>query len=220
MWWFTISLAISFFVLFLLQLLFIHKKYLSLKGNLKTLNSKKENESTPAKFDIYGVNLDLNYRPPNSLVDSLKNVLDEYETTLPYTCDFKTTPERVKFNKVAIVAMHPSPGAHHLKQDIIDQNVKYIIINNVGFMALHHPGIESLFDNMSQHIFVTLVALPNHVALTDVNRCSFQMLPLFGSFKKMMGTGFLIDLSREVFSETTFGLSNIMIHLFAYGLNL
>lgn len=222
MWLISALVVCVFAFFFTLQLFFIQYRYKSLEARLSRVNDREKSKEETAKFDIYSLNLDLSYLPPQELVQEIKTCLDQYVTTLPYTCDFQTTSTSIKYDKVGILTMHSSPGADSLKQDVSQGKVKYLIINNVAFMALNHTGVDAALQNYTQKVHIALVALPNHVPLDKDKMgtgCIFQMLPLFGTFKKMAGSDFLIDLGREVFPQQTMGLSNTMCHIFGYGLN-
>lgn len=205
-------------VLLILQFVYFHTQYEYLKS--KFLSRGVEGEEQETKLDVYSIKLDLNYSPSNSTVKSIKDLLNQYQTTLPYVYKYKTIPIQVVFDKIAILAMFPSSSAQLLKGDILNNKVKYIIINNVAFMALNHSGMNEILTDDMNHIFVTMVALPNHKPIEDVKEnAQFRMLPIFGSFKRMIGTNFVVDLHSEVFPKqiTT---RQITCHIVAYGINM
>jgi hypothetical protein len=117
------------------------------------------------------------------------------DVILPYICNGTIKNVDVRLKRKGLLSLEQNDSSVRMAEDCIDNNLHYIIINEVVFKIIYDEALnqsikkfctEKNIDNNVQSSYTfTLYSIADHMALSNRTDCTFKVSSFMGTFKSV-----------------------------------
>jgi hypothetical protein len=199
-----------------------------------TAHSLAKEES---KLRVYGIVVDFDLcailsSAGSSLQEAINLLINQENVAIPYVCDAGVRNVPAQIDKVALLVLKSNKGAETLQNDLINDQIKYIVINQEVYMAKVFEGLRdhviaphfrdmnmiSTSEKFNDRIIIVLYSLANHTVLDPsvvTEDCMFSIHPFIGAIKQKGGSSKFIDVASGILGGLSQG-ANQPLHIIGY----
>jgi len=220
------AIVVFFIVAIFLQIIYLHTKISStqnmiLKKGYKANQTAEKLATQENKFRIYSCIMQNTtmaqiFNLSDIIEDDLKKLLASNKRHIPLFCNRTIKNAEIIYEKIGILVLDKTDGALNLYNDIVNQNIHYVIINNnlfgieidgkINDALIKHleKRNENMIQTINNSIVLILLPLKNYKLLhqiDDNDNCNYILHPFIGKCDKKTNIEVLLNLRNELIYE-------------------